>query len=154
MKQIVVTGIALILIILFSACLHKPAASDDRQVLDSLTALVGQLRPGLGEYMMQIKYHHDELGKAIARRDYERAGYENDEIREQTDKIQQLHITNDKLKEPFVVFFQKYLQAPLSQIGEAALRKDDRALQSNYTALTTNCNSCHQQNNMAFMKID
>jgi hypothetical protein len=124
-----------------------------QHTIDSLKIRLEQLKPGLGEFMTQIKYHHDELGKSITSKDFERSAYEVDEIREITDKIKQLQITNDKLTQPFPVFFEKYLQAPLTSLADAAAKKDQAALGVDFTALTNNCNSCHQENNMRFMHI-
>jgi hypothetical protein len=103
--------------------------------------------------MLQIKYHHDELGKAITNKDYGRTAYEIDEMKETFDKIKQLNITNDKLQKPFTFFYEKYLESPLSILADAASKKDDATLTTNFIGLTNNCNSCHHENNMAFMKI-
>ena len=103
--------------------------------------------------MIQLKYHHDRLGEAIKAKDYERAAYETDEMKETAEKIVQLKITNDKLTQSFETFYKTYLQTPLGVLAGAADKKDAAGLQANYQALTSNCNSCHHQNNMSFMKI-
>lgn len=142
----------LILIVLAISCQQQPV--DNKQsAIDSLTNAINHLKPGLGEFMLQIKYHHDELGKAITNKDYKRASYEIDEMKETTDKIKQLNITNDKLQKPFAFFYEKYLESPLNILADAASKKDDATLKTNFTGLTSNCNSCHHENNMAFMKI-
>jgi len=64
--------------------------------IDSLKTLAEALKPGLGEFMLQLKYHHDRLGEAITAKDYERAQYEIDEMKETAEKIIHLNITNDK----------------------------------------------------------
>jgi len=38
-------------------------------------------------------------------------------------------------------------------LADAAAKKDDASLKTNFISLTNNCNSCHHENNMAFMKI-
>src|SRR5580692_3763579 len=93
-------------------------------VIDSLKTVVNNLKPGLGECMLQLKYHHDRLGEAIAAKDYERAAYEVDEMKETTEKIIQLNITNDKLQKPFAFFYEKYLQSPLAVLSDVAAKKD------------------------------
>lgn len=134
-------------------CSTQPPANNTQAAIDSLNKIISQLKPGLGEFMLQIKYHHDSLGKAINNKDYDRAAYEVDEIKEITEKIQQLNITNDKLQKPFVIFYEKYLQIPLNVLADAAAKKNDASLKTNFISLTNNCNSCHHENNMAFMKI-
>lgn len=131
----------------------NPGMSASAAVIDSLKTLVNNLKPGLGECMIQLKYHHDRLGEAITAKDYERAAYEVDEMKETTEKIIQLNITNDKLQKPFALFYEKYLQGPLSVLADVAAKKDAAALRTNFIALTGNCNSCHHENNMSFMKI-
>lgn len=134
-----------------TAAAPLPAAA--QATIDSLRTLANALKPGLGEFMIQLKYHHDRLGEAIRANDYERAGYETDEMKETAEKIVQLNITNDKLQQPFPLFYDKYLQSPLAVLAGAAAKKDGTALRANFLALTSNCNSCHHENNMPFMKI-
>jgi hypothetical protein len=136
-----------------NSCNQQTVADNKQAEIDSLKTIINQLKPGLGEFMMQVRYHHDSLGKAIAIKDYERAAYEIDELKETAEKIEQLNITNDKLQKPFSIFYEKYLQSPLQSLADAASKKDDVSLKTNFIALTTNCNSCHRENNMAFMKI-
>src|SRR5579863_6906808 len=114
----------LILTVWGTGCQQQPV--DNKQAaIDSLNSAINHLKPGLGEFMLQIKYHHDELGKALTNKDYGRAGYEIDEIKETTDKIKQLNITNDKLQKPFAFFYEKYLESPLNVLSDAASKKDD-----------------------------
>jgi hypothetical protein len=153
MKAITLVAVFFSMLLIFTNC-SQPAVADNKQAqIDSLKTIVNQLKPGLGEFMLQIRYHHDSLGRAIGDKDYERAAYEVDEIKETTGKIEQLNITNDKLTKPFPIFYDKYLQAPLQTLADAAAKKDDGELKTNFIALTNNCNSCHHENNMAFMKI-
>ncbi|HSZ86034.1 MAG TPA: hypothetical protein VK787_08375 [Puia sp.] len=152
MKATSLCVIILILIVLAISCQQQPV-ENKQAAIDSLTNMINHLKPGLGEFMLQIKYHHDELGKAITTKDYERAAYEIDEMKETTDKIKQLNITNDKLQKPFAFFYEKYLESPLNILSDAASKKDDATLKTNFTGLTSNCNGCHRENNMAFMKI-
>ncbi|MES1224456.1 MAG: hypothetical protein ABUT20_53670 [Bacteroidota bacterium] len=150
----VICFLCLLAIILSISCKEETTTDNKQTQIDSLKTIISQLKPGLGEFMLQIRYHHDSLGKAITNKDYERAAYEVDEIKETAEKIGQLNITNDKLQKPFQLFYEKYLQPALTSLADAAGKKDQDALKSNFTALTNNCNSCHHENNMAFMKIE
>lgn len=153
MKILFVCITSLILIVSGISC-EQQTVDNKQSAIDSLTKMINHLKPGLGEFMLQIKYHHDELGKAITNKDYARAAYEIDEIKETTDKIIQLNITNDKLQKPFAFFYEKYLESALNVLSDAALKSDDATLKTNFIGLTNNCNSCHHENNMAFMKIE
>jgi hypothetical protein len=153
MKIICAFATALGLIAFVISCQQQNPVDNKQASIDSLKNMVILLKPGLGEFMLQIKYHHDELGKAITNKDYERAAYEIDEIKETTERIKQLHITNDKLQNAFSFFYEKYLAAPLNILAEASSKKDDATLKTNFVGLTNNCNGCHRENNMGFMKI-
>ncbi len=153
MNAIIKTAAAYFLAITVTGCTTPPPANNEQAAIDSLHKIISQLKPGLGELMLQIKYHHDSLGYAINNKDYDRSAYEVDELKETTEKIQQLNITNDKLQKPFTIFYEKYLQTPLNVLAAAAAKKDDGSLKTNFISLTNNCNSCHHENNMAFMKI-
>ena len=113
MKTIFFCVLSFVIAFLFDSCNQGIVADNKQAQIDSLKTIVNQLKPGLGEFMLQIKYHHDSLGKAIVKKDYERAAYETDELKETAEKIEQLGITNDKLQKPFAVFYEKYLQIPL-----------------------------------------
>jgi hypothetical protein len=133
----------------------QQAENKDKQArIDSLVDLVNQLKPGLGEFMIQMEYHHGKLASSLAEKNYEKAAFEVGEMQELAQKIEGLRITNDKLKEPFPVLFDKYLRTPLEFLVTAAAKKDDLALKANYEALTNNCNGCHRENNMSFMRIN
>jgi len=153
MKTIFACTTILILIVVGISC-EQQTADNKQQAIDSLTVMINHLKPGLGEFMLQIKYHHDEIGKAITNKDYARAAYEIDEIKETTEKIMQLNITNDRLQKPFAFFYEKYLESALNVLSDAALKSDAATLKTNFIGLTNNCNSCHHENNMAFMKIE
>ena len=149
-----IASIIFVIIFIIVSCQQQPAPGNNQASIDSLKNIIAQLKPGLGEFMIQIKYHHDELDKAIKEKSYERAAYEIDELKETAEKIQQLQITNDKLQQPFAFFYDKYLKSPLETLSTAAANKDDAALHTNIIALTNNCNSCHHENNMSFMQIN
>jgi len=142
------------LITILTACQQQILPDNKQAAIDSLKIIVNQLKPGLGEFMMQFEYHHDRLAKAIREKNYEQTIYQVDELKETAEKISQLHVTNDKLQQPFAFFYDKYLKSVLESISNLAAKKDEAALNTNYVALTNNCNSCHHENNMGFMKIN
>jgi len=154
MKTSIFIFVIIALVAFFAACQQQPSTDIKQGTIDSLKTMINQLKPGLGEFMLQIKYHHDELSKAITEKSYDRVSYEIDEMKETFEKILQLHITNDKLQQPFAIFYDKYLKSVLEVLSDAATKKDDAVLKTNMTALTNNCNSCHHENNMSFMKIN
>lgn len=142
------------LVATINSCRQQAPLNNNQETIDSLKMLIAQLRPGLGEFMMQFEYHHDRLAKSILDKNYERAAYETDELRETAERINQLHISNDKLQQPFIFFYDKYLKSVLESLSNAAEKKDEATLNTNIVALTSNCNSCHHENKMAFLKIN
>ena len=144
----------LLFFLFLSACRQQTPATDSKQAqIDSLSRQLENLKPGLGEFMIQVEYHHGRMAQAIAEKNYDRTAYESDEMQEVFEKMQQLHITNDKLQGPVSQYFEKYIREPLAAIRLAATQKNDDALRINMTALTNNCNSCHHENNMSFNHI-
>ncbi len=136
------------------ACQHTAQSEEQKQAIDSLGNIIQLLKPGLGEFMVQLEFHEERLSKSITDKNYERAGFEIDEISEVAQKVEQLHITNEKLKQSFNEFYKKYLNSPLNELKGASERKDDAALKSGLISLVNNCNSCHQENSMGFLKIN
>ena len=154
MKTTIILFVGISFLIFFINCSQTKAPDNQQATIDSLQHIVELLKPGLGEFMIQLEYHHTKLAKTIAEKKYDQVSYEVDEIKEVAEKIEKLHITNDKLTGPFANFYEKYLKSPLDILADAAAKKNDQALQTNYIALTNNCNSCHHENNMSFMKIE
>ena len=98
MKTMMASAAFYFILIITTSCNPQPVPDNTRAAIDSLNKIINQLNPGLGEFMLQIKYHHDSLGKAILEKDYERAAYEVDELKETTEKIEQLNIRMIKCK--------------------------------------------------------
>jgi hypothetical protein len=144
----------LLLLTALSINCHPGPVDNKQAAIDSLNNMINLLKPGLGEFMMQLEYHHDKLAGAIADKNFEKAGFEVGEMKEVAEKVEQLNITNDKLQKPFSLLFEKYLQSPLAVLAEAAAKKDGAVLQTSLVALTNNCNGCHRENNMNFMKVN
>lgn len=154
MKISITILLVIFLIATINSCRQQIPPDNNQETIDSLKMMIAQLRPGLGEFMMQFEYHHDKLAKSILDKNYERAAYETDELKETAERINQLHVSNDKLQQPFIFFYDKYLKSVLESLSNAAERKDKAALNTNIVALTSNCNSCHRENKMGFVKIE
>src|SRR5215468_8421237 len=105
MKMKIVVLIFCLFVLLIVACQTQSPSNPQQLEIDCLQTVINQLKPGLGEFMTQFEYHHDRLSRALAQHDFDRASYEVDEIKEIAEKIIQLHITNDKLQQPFSFFF-------------------------------------------------
>ena len=104
--------------------------------------------------MVQLEFHEQRLAKGIHEKNFDRVSFEIDEMNEVAEKVEQLKISNDKLKGSFGSFYKKYLNAPLDSLKSSAERKDVNALQNHLVTLVTNCNSCHKENNMGFLEIN
>jgi hypothetical protein len=121
--------------------------------IDSLKNRIALLTPGLGEYMLQIKYHHDALGDALRNNDTARAWYECGEIEETFKNAIKLNVSNEKLRQPLDTLVSNLIFPVIDSLDQDFMKHDLVSANSHYQLLTEHCNTCHEANNMSFMKI-
>lgn len=121
--------------------------------IDSLKKQVKLLAPGLGEYMLQIKYHHDALGEALRNNDTARAWYECGEIEESFQNAIKLNVSNEKLRQPLDTLYDHLIFPVIDSLDEDFTNHNLAEANKHYQLLTEHCNTCHEANNMSFMKI-
>ena len=110
-------------------------------------------KPGLGEFMMQLQYHQEQMGLAIKDSNYARVDYETAEMDEVAELIKQYHNKHEKLIVPFTKQYAMYVEAPLAAIKKQSVERNMQQLKNNYTMMISSCNSCHAANKMEFLKI-
>ena len=110
-------------------------------------------KPGLGEFMMQLQYHQEQMGLAIKDSNYARVDYETSEMDEVAELIKQYHNEHEKLVMPFTKQYATYVESPLAAIKKQCAEKNLPQLKNNYTIMISSCNSCHTANKMEFIKI-
>lgn len=107
-------------------------------------------QPGLGEFMMQMEYHHHAMDMALKDSNIARVHYEADEINEVAEQIEIFHNNHEKLKQAFSTWRSSVMEQPLKIL---AVSSSADSLKINYAILTANCNSCHQGNGVGFIKV-
>lgn len=142
--------IPFLILFLFISCNTSsnsvPQVNDSKKEIDELT-------PGLGEYMIQLEYHHQKIGKAIVDTNYKRIDYELDELQEVFEKIEYFHNNHEKLKETFEQNKNAYLTPTINLLKSASSHKQKDSCVFFYNQLTSNCNSCHAANQVEFISI-
>lgn len=143
------------ILILFCAFLiYSCTTKDDTQVkLNEVLQISNNLKPGLGEYMAMVEYHHINLGKAIFIKNYKRANYELDELDEVFEKIKLFHTHHEKLVQPVDSLLPLFFYTPISKLREAISKNDSVTINQNFVVLTNGCNSCHAVNKMEFIIV-
>jgi cytochrome c1 len=136
------------ILILIAACNNHN--NHQKQILQDLE----NIKPGLGEYMATIEYHHGNLGKAINSGNYKRAAYEIDELGEVFEKVKLFHQNHKNLVKPIDSLVPDLILNPLEKLSAAILAGDSSKVKAGYNILTNNCNACHAINNMEFVKIE
>ena len=114
---------------------------------DSLAVQVMQMRPGLGEYMLSVQMHHNKLWYAGNSADWELAGFEIGEIKEQLEHARLVCTDRPEIKtlpmiDPFV-----------SGLEKSVKQKDTAAFKRTFIELTANCNACHKSVHFDFIRI-
>lgn len=121
--------------------------------IDSLKNQIQLLTPGLGEYMLQVKYHHDALGEALRNYDTARAWYECGELEETFQDAIRLNVSNEKLRQPLDTLVSHLIFPVIDSLDRDFMNHNLEKATVHYDLLTEHCNTCHEANNMRFMKI-
>lgn len=115
---------------------------------DSLKKLVAQIKPGLGELMLNIQIHHNKLWFAGREENWPLAQFEFDEIMETAKQAETIETDRPEVK-----FFKPMLYPYLDSIEKAIKNKDVHEFSEKFNSLTSACNNCHKNNHFDFNKI-
>ena len=115
---------------------------------DSLKKLVGQMKPGLGELMLDIQVHHNKLWSAGREENWPLAQFEHDEIMEILEQAQIIETDRNEVK-----FFKQMIYPQLDTVQKAIKNKDYHEFSESFNALTNACNNCHRATHFDFNRI-
>ena len=115
--------------------------------VDSLSAFIQKMKPGLGEMMTDIQLHHGKLWFAGTNMNWKLADFEIGEIKETVEQAKQIETDRPETKNLMM------LEAPISAVSEAIAGKDVEKFNLAYNNLTNTCNACHQLNHFEFNVI-
>lgn len=141
----------LFILLLISSCNSNSSNPNSSQNVNKED--VKELTPGLGEYMIQLEYHHRKIGDAINDSNFKWIDYELDELQEVFEKIEHFHNDHEKLKESFENNKNAYLIPTINLLKSASSRKQKDSCLLYFTKLTNNCNNCHAANHLEFISV-
>ncbi|MBI4508570.1 MAG: hypothetical protein HY698_02965 [Deltaproteobacteria bacterium] len=138
--------------IAFTSCTReKPAAqaSDGTEWLHGTTderfrSVAKHLR-GLDVTMMEMGYRYAELYFAGQDGNWQYAGYQLKKL--------QAAMSNGVERRPKRAQSAKVLEGPLAALREAIQSSDSKLFGDRFEGLTAACNSCHQMEQVPFMKV-
>lgn len=115
---------------------------------DSLEKEIKNVKPGLGDLMLEIQVHHNKLWFAGKAQNWPLAQFEHDEIMEiltQAEKIE-----NDRIE---VKLFRVMIFPQLDSVQLYIRQKNEDRFDSAFRNLTHACNNCHTDTKFNFNKI-
>ena len=106
--------------------------------------------PGLGEIMTLQQMRHTKLWLAGQAANWDLADYEIKELGEGFDDVVKFHPTHEESPVDPKDAIPRMVTAPVNDLKAAIMKKDTKAFQEGYDALTKACNDCHQATNFGF----
>jgi uncharacterized repeat protein (TIGR04076 family) len=131
-----------------ASCTGRPSSDKVmQQQLDSMSATIRALKPGLGEYMLSVQLHHNKLWFAGNAKDWDLAGFEIDEIKEQLE-----HATSNCTDRPEIKALP-VITPYIDSLSACVKAKDADKFRTQFTAMTQACNDCHRSVHFDFIRI-
>jgi hypothetical protein len=106
--------------------------------------------PGLGEIMTLQQMRHTKLWLAGQANNWDLADYEIKELGEGFDDVVKFHPTHEESPVDPKDAIPRMVTAPVNDLKAAVMKKDKKAFQEGYDALTKACNDCHKATNFGF----
>ncbi|MBI1342426.1 MAG: hypothetical protein GC171_05770 [Terrimonas sp.] len=132
--------IAFLMLLAVAACSQQTGNTAQLQAqIDSLqNKLDRTYKPGFGEFMSSIQVHHNKLWFAGTNGNWKLADFEINEIKESLGDIKLFCTDRPEANSIGMI------EQPLQNVSNAIQQKSITEFKSNYTILTSTCNSCHQ----------
>jgi len=141
-------------VIIFSFALLLGCNNSEKEAVDkSKCKTDDNLIPGMGEYMVQLDYHHQAMMTAIGDTNFKRVDFEIDEMDEVFEKIEHFHNQHKKLKQSFSASTQTFMLPVLNDLRRVVTRKNVDSCRIIFSKLSRNCNACHLANEVEFIKV-
>ncbi len=134
------------LLLLLAACKNESTNTKNLEAkIDSLEKVLAvTYKPGFGEFMSGIQFHHAKLWFAGINQNWELAEFEIHEIVEALEAIQKF--CTDRPEAGSV----SMINPAIKTISDAIAQKDTNQFRIQYVFLTTACNDCHKATKHAF----
>jgi hypothetical protein len=142
---------AVVLAVAVSACRQPsaPAAAPPPAAAPA-SAAAEAYTPGLGEIMTLQQMRHTKLWLAGEAANWDLADYEIKELGEGFDDVVKFHPTHEESPVDPKDAIPRMVTAPVNDLKAAIMKKDKKAFEEGYEALTKACNDCHQATNFGF----
>ena len=119
-----------------------------QQKVDSLQMkLSDTYKPGFGEFMMYVQWHHAKLWFAGQNENWKLADFEVHEIMETVDNIRKFETDRPEAK------LIGWISPVVDSINMSIQQKDLLFFRKSYTSLTYTCNLCHKAAKYGFTVI-
>lgn len=115
---------------------------------DSLQKEIQNIKPGLGDLMLEIQVHHNKLCFAGKQGNWPLAQFEHDEILEIITQAEAIEKERSEVK-----LFRVMLFPQLDSIQLYIKQQNEDKFDSAFTSLTRACNNCHTDTKFNFNKI-
>jgi hypothetical protein len=136
------------LMLVISACSQSAEVHQLQTKVDSLQSkLDDTYKPGLGEFMTGIQLHHAKLWFAGINKNWKLADFEVHEIGETLDDIKKYCTDRPEVKSIGMI------DPAIADISAAIKRQDMQSFKSGFIQLTSDCNTCHKDNQHGFNVI-
>ena len=106
--------------------------------------------PGLGEIMTLQQMRHTKLWLAGQANNWDLADYEIKELGEGFDDVVKFHPTHEDAPVAPKDAIPRMVTQPVKDLQDAITKKDKKAFEAGYDALTKACNDCHSAMNFGF----
>jgi len=147
------SAFAVVLAILASACRQPSAPAPAAAALPaaaSAPTAAEAYTPGLGDIMTLQQTRLTKLWLAGQAKNWDLADYEIKELGEGFDDVVKFHPTHEESPVDPKDAIPRMVTAPVNDLKAAIMKKDKKAFEESYDALTKACNDCHQATNFGF----
>jgi len=115
---------------------------------DSLEKEIQNIKPGLGDLMLEIQIHHNKLWFTGKEENWPLAQFEYDEIRETFTQAQKIETERAEVK-----LFKAMIYPQLDSLQLSITQRSTDRFTSAFINLTNACNNCHANTKFNFNKI-
>jgi hypothetical protein len=137
-------------------CACSDKSESQQAQIDSLKVRIEQLetsvKPRLSVLMNRLQGHHGRMWQPGITNDWKLAGYELAKVKETLSDLVASFGTN-KYAESSIGLEINKLQATMTQLEQAVTSKNKDVFVEQYSALTTQCNTCHKATGLDFYKV-
>ncbi len=142
------TSILILMLVFFSCKQQTDSNKNLLKRIDSLkTKLSKTYKPGFGELMGSVQYHHAKLWFAGQNQNWKLASFEIHELEETLEDITNYQTERAESK------FIGMITPDIDSISNAIQQKNLTLFTNNYSKLTNTCNNCHRLNKHEYIII-